>query len=270
MSTRIIAALLGLAAATSVASAQVQQSKPDQRIRVSKGEVVLPPKVDTLYITRYDTVTKFDTLRVPYTVTRVRVDTVVKTETIAPAPLALGPLYLAFYTGPTMPSGNIDRLYTTAFHGGAMIGWEDEDFLPIGGRLSVAYTQLSRENGALRAVVGTTTPMIVSFAGDLKLLVPGIERFRLYGVGGASFNMYKGLATVAESGHGMTNVDGQGGWYEAVDGSNWQNKFGFHAGGGADFMIGSQTLFLEARAVAIQANGARTWFVPVSLGVRFF
>jgi hypothetical protein len=55
-----------------------------------------------------------------------------------------------------------------------------------------------------------------------------------------------------------------------VDGSNWQNKFGFHAGGGADFMIGSQTLFLEARAVAIQANGARTWFVPVSLGVRFF
>lgn len=270
MSTRIIAALLGLAAVTSVASAQVQQSKPDQRIRVSKGEVALPPRVDTVYVTRYDTVTKFDTLRVPYTVTRVRVDTVVKTEMIAPAPLAVGPFYLAFYTGPTMPSGNIDRLYTTAFHGGGMIGWEDEEFLPIGGRLSVDYTQLSRENGASRAAVGTVTPMIVSFAGDLKLLAPGIEQFRLYGVGGASFNLYKGLATVSQAGHGMGNVDGRGGWYEPVDGSKWQNRFGFNAGAGADFMIGSQTLFLEARAVAIQSHGARTWFVPVSLGVRFF
>jgi hypothetical protein len=29
-------------------------------------------------------------------------------------------------------------------------------------------------------------------------------------------------------------------------------------------------MFLEARALAIQAHGARTWFVPISYGLRFF
>jgi hypothetical protein len=268
MSTRISAVLLSLAAATSMAAAQVQQGKPDPRIRVSKGEVALPPRVDTLYITRYDTVTKFDTLRVPYTV--IRVDTVTKTELVMPEPPVLGPMYLAFYTGPTMPSGNIDRLYTTAFHGGAMIGLEDTEFLPFGARLSAQYTQLARENGALEAAVGTTTPMIATFALDLKFLMPVTESFQLYALGGGSFDMFKGLATVSERGHGMANVDGKGGWYQPVDGSQWQNKFGFRAGGGADFMVGGQDLFLEAGASAIQANGARTWFIPVSLGVRFF
>ena len=29
-------------------------------------------------------------------------------------------------------------------------------------------------------------------------------------------------------------------------------------------------MFLEARLNAIQANGARTYYVPISIGVRYF
>ena len=263
----ITASVVALLAATTLGAQAPTRSKPDQRITISKGEVALP-KVDTLYITRYDTVmvTRSDTVRVPFTV--VRIDTVIQKELVMPEPAVLGPVYLAFYTGTTIPSGRIDRLYTTGFHGGGIIGWDD-DYFPFGARLSATYTQLSRENGALRAAVGTTTPMMASFGLDLKIAAPGTKVFRLYGIGGASFNMYKGLATVAD-GRGMANVDGRGGWYEPVDGSRWSNKFGYSAGGGADFTFGEQPLFFEARASALRANGAHTWFIPVSLGVRFF
>jgi hypothetical protein len=50
----------------------------------------------------------------------------------------------------------------------------------------------------------------------------------------------------------------------------WTTRFGWNAGGGADFQLGQQELFVEARAVAVRSDAAWTWFVPVSLGIRFF
>jgi hypothetical protein len=106
---------LGLAAAlTLVASplaAQQQdtsrlRTSSERRITTSKGEVVTPvTRVDTVYVTRYDTV------RVDNTI--VRVDTVTVTP---PTPVVMpdvdGPMFWGLYGGSSWPWGNIDRVYT--------------------------------------------------------------------------------------------------------------------------------------------------------------
>ena len=271
------ASLLGLTLVTSAAVAQDTsraKPRPEQRIKISKGEVALPPRVDTVYVTRLDTVTlsRFDTVLVPVT----RVDTVrypvwYREEPTPPAPPIPLPktFYGSIYTGMTMPSGNIDRLYTDGFHAGAAIGWDD-DGSPLGLRLSGGLTRLGRENGIAIATVGTTTPLLVSTEFDVKLATPDAQGIRAYGIGGATFHAYRGIATVSKSGSGMGNVDGRGGWYQPVSGSDWSNKFGFNVGGGAELPFAGKDLYLEARAVTLNANGARSWFVPISLGVRFF
>lgn len=268
------AALLGLALAGAAAPAQDTaraKVRPEQRVQISKGEVMLAPRVDTVYLTRHDTVvvTKRETIRVPYAL--VEIDTIWYPVEVTRAPASQPPktMYWALHTGMTMPSGNLDRLYTNGFHAGAGIGWDD-DFVPLGARFTAAVTQLSRENGALRSVVGTTTPMLVSGELDLKLMAPDLEWFRLYGVGGATFSTFKGLAMVSKRGRGVGNADGRGGWFEPVSGSGWNTAMGFNLGAGTDLRIANQELFLEARAVALQAHGARTWFIPVSFGVRLF
>lgn len=270
MRRRVVAAsLLGVSLIASVAVAQV---KPDQRITISKGSVMLPPKPDTVYLMRYDTVfvTVRDTVRVPL----VQVDTVrfpyYVRETPPPPPPALPKiLYGSFYTGMTMPSGNIDRMYSDGFHVGVALGLDD-DSTPLGLRLNTGVAKLGRENGLMSSVVGTSTPWLIASDLDLKVRTPDLQGLRLYGIGGVTFNAYRGLATVAKEGTGIANADGRGGWYDPARNSDWKGAFGFNAGAGADMLVGSQDLFLEARAMTLQRDGARSWFIPVSFGLRFF
>src|SRR5205814_4241373 len=94
-------------------SPNAKAAKSDQRITVSKGEVATA-RVDTVYVTRYDTVivTKTETVRVPFAVTKH--DTVVIQQAMPlSVPILKGPLFAGFFVGTAMPSGNIDRLYTT-------------------------------------------------------------------------------------------------------------------------------------------------------------
>jgi hypothetical protein len=266
---------LGLAAALTVVAGPLAaqdstrlRTTSQTRISVSKGEVAT--RVDTVYVTRYDTV------RVDNTV--IRVDTV----TVAtPAPVAMpkliGPFYWALFAGTTWPYGNIDRLYTNGFHGGLAIGWEPRESF-LGFRLEGAMSQVGREQGRDAALVGTGTPLMLHLAGDLKAKVVNVGGWSFYGVGGLNYNRYKRIATVADADSDDEEVsvvcgaqlDGQGGCYVPADDESWSDKFGFNFGVGTDFHIGSQDMFLEARMVAIQGNGARTWFLPVSLGVRYF
>ena len=236
----------------------------DRRVMVSKGEVALPVRVDTVYVTRYDTVvtTRVETVYRPYEV--VRVDTVIMSvPTILPA-IKRGPMYGAFYTGMTLPTGNVDRWYTNGFHAGAMLGWDGVNQL-LGLRLNADLTQLGREQGRSVAVVGTKTALMLAVGADVKFMPFRSDRWDWYGIGGATLYSHRGLATIADNG----TPDGQGGFVRAASTSARQ-KFGFNFGGGLDFTIAGQDLFLETRAMAIQANGARTWFIPVSLGIRYF
>lgn len=279
---------LGLAAALMLGSelsaqqtqdtTKLRRTTSDRRISVSKGEVV-PARVDTVYVTRYDTV------RVDNTI--VRVDTVTVTP---PAPVIIpkvkGPMFWGLYGGSTWPWGNIDRLYTNGFHFGGVLGWEQQHGL-IGLRADGAMSQLGREQTISSNLNGTGTPLMLHLAGDLKVKPLNFGGWALYGIGGVNYNRYKRIATVASSGTPVSSssavtansdnavcgsIDGHsdGACYVPAQDTRWSDKFGFNIGAGTDFHIGSQDMFLEARYMALAANGARTWVLPISLGVRYF
>jgi len=262
---------LGLAAALMLASELPAQqdttrlrTRSDTRINVSKGEVV-PARVDTVYITRYDTV------RVNNTIVRVDTVTVAQPQPVVPMKIK-GPMFWGVFAGTTWPWGNVDRLYTNGFHAGGVLGWESQNS-PIGVRFDGGMSQIGREQGRVTALVGTGTPLMLHLAADLKAKALMFRGWSFYGIGGVNYNRYRRIATVATADNAEfcgAQYDGKGGCYVAADDDRWSDKVGFNFGLGTDFHIGSQDMFLEARYMAIQANGARTWTLPVSLGVRYF
>jgi hypothetical protein len=260
---------LGLAAALTLVSDLAAQQDTTRlrttsqtRISVSKGAVEMPPRVDTVFVTRYDTIRVSNTI--------VRVDTV----TVTPPPPVIvptikGPFYWAVFGGTTWPWGNVDRLYTNGFHAGGAIGIESQNS-PIGFRLDGGMSQIGREQGRPASLVGTGTPLMLHVAADLKAKALMFRGWSFYGIGGVNYNRYKRIALVADNGTAGCVPGGRNDCYEPADDANWSDKFGFNFGLGTDFHIGSQDMFIEARYVAIMANSARTWFLPVSLGVRYF
>jgi hypothetical protein len=241
------------------------------RINISKGEVEL--RVDTVRLTRYDTV------RVENTV--VRVDTVVVAA--PPPPIVFRPegtWYWALFAGATAPVGAIDRLYTNGFHGGGSVGWDPRSSW-IGFRLLGSLTQLGREAGRSADFVGSGTPLMWQGAADMKLKA-NFGGWSFYGIGGLGFNTFNRIATVADSDDPVVNPldndefvvceqdpdDAELDCFNAAT-DDWKTEFSWNFGLGTDFHIGRQDMFLETRWNLISANGANTWFVPISLGVRF-
>jgi hypothetical protein len=268
---------LGLAAALTLASEiSAQQSdttrlrtSSDRRINVSKGEVAA--RVDTVYITRYDTV------RVNNTIVRVDTVTVATPQPVMPVRVT-GPMYWGVFAGTTQPWGNIDRLYTNGFHAGGVLGWEPQHGF-LGLRLDGGMSQINREQGRATALIGTGTPLMLHLAGDVKVKPLNFGGWALYGIGGLNYNRYKRIATAASEANathcgaqwdGARVPDNGPGCYTAAEDTRWSDKFGFNFGAGLDFHIGSQDMFLEGRWMAMQTDGARTWTLPISLGVRYF
>jgi len=260
---------LGLAAAlTLVASPLAAQSQDTTRLRttsqtrisVSKGEVVTPARIDTVYVTRYDTIRVNNTI--------VRVDTV---TVMAPQPVILpkikGPMYWGVFAGTTWPYGNIDRVYTNGFHGGGVLGWESQQSM-LGFRLDGAMSQIGKEQGFSTINQGSGTPLMLHLAADLKVKPLNFGGWALYGIGGVNYNRYKRIALASTAGN-QCDFTVRGDCYENAN-MSWSDKFGFNFGAGIDFHIGSQDMFLESRFIATPANGARSWTLPVSLGVRYF
>jgi hypothetical protein len=266
---------LGLAAALSIADSLAAQQdttrlrRPaDQRIPITKeapGEVVTV-RVDTVYVTRYDTVSN----------TITRVDTITVTP---PAPVVIptirGPMFWGLMAGTTWPWGNIDRVYTNGYHVAGVLGWESQQS-PIGLRLDGGVSQLGREEtlgpsaGFSQTNIGSGTPLLMHLAADLKLKVVNVAGWAFYGIGGGNYDRYRGIALASDN-DVDDNCDFQvrGECYQNAT-TSWSDKFGFNFGLGTDFHIGSQDMFLEARYFATLANGARSWRLPISLGVRYF
>ena len=286
--TRSLALAVAITMVSTTAAAQqdttrLRRTTSSQRINVSKGEVEL--RVDTTYITRYDTV------RVENTI--VRVDTVVVAQPMPVIIEQLGAFYWSVFAGATGPTGDIDRLYTNGFHAGGAVGWDPRTSW-VGFRFTGSLSQIGREQGRSDLLVGTGTPLLWHGSADLKLK-GSVKGWALYGIGGLGFNTYKRMATVADeddddlvvnpllnpvipSGTDPDDVmacgaafDGKGGaCYRLANNDSWRTKFSWNFGAGTDFHIGSQDMFFEARYITIATNGAYTWFVPISLGVRYF
>jgi opacity protein-like surface antigen len=266
---------LGLAAALTVVSSSLAAQSQDttklrrtttslQRIPISKdspGEVVTV-RVDTIYVTRHDTVTN----------TILRIDTVTVTP---PPPVVIptikGPFYWAVFGGSTWPWGNIDRVYTNGFHAGGAIGLESQTS-PIGFRLDGTVSQLGKEQGSWNAInQGSGTSLMMHLAADLKAKALMFRGWSFYGVAGLQGNRYKQIALASEGNTlgGDCEFLVRGDCYKNAD-TGWKMKFGWNAGLGVDFHIGSQDMFLEGRYVAVQAGGARSFYIPMSIGVRYF
>jgi len=270
---------LGLAAALSLANTLTAQTTTDTtklrtttsqtRINISKGEVVAP-RVDTVYVTRYDTVTNSVT----------RVDTVTVTP---PMPVVIpkvhGPMYWGLYAGSTWPTGNIDRVYTNGFHAGGVLGWEARHS-PLGIRFDGSVAQLGREFGVAESSLtpvnyGSGTALLGQLGADAKLNVFQTHGWNFYGIGGVNGYRYKRIALATNSdvdnvGNANCDFTLRGSCYNNANNNNWQNAWGFNFGLGTDFHIGSQDMFLETRYMGMQKFDARTWTMPISLGVRFF
>jgi len=268
---------LGLAAALSLANSLAAQqttdttklrtTRSDTRINISKGEVVAP-RVDTVYVTRYDTVTN----------TVLRVDTVTVTP---PAPVVIpvvkGPFYWGMYLGSYWPEADIDKVYTNGWGGGLVMGWEARHH-PLGLRFDASMNQLGKEQfGFNAAQQGNSTSMVGQIGGDLKLNVLMTHGWNFYGIGGLNAYRYKRVALKSDddpttTAVGTGNCDFKSGddCFVNANNNNWQNAWGFNVGGGTDFHIGSQDMFLEVRGLALQKYGTRSWTLPISLGVRFF
>jgi len=266
---------LGLAAALSLANTLTAQTTTDTtklrttsqtRISISKGEVVQPARVDTVYVTRYDTVSN----------TITRVDTVTVTP---PAPLVIpkvrGPFYWGLYAGSTLPEGTIDEVYTNGWHGGLVAGWEGRHS-PLGLRFDGAINQLGKEQfGFTGTEQGSSTSLLGQIGADAKLNVIMVRGWNFYGVGGVNGYRYKRIALAsndATSGVGSGNCDFAAGDDCFVNANNqeWRNAFGYNLGLGTDFHIGSQDMFIETRAMGMRKYGRTSWTIPVSLGLRYF
>lgn len=244
---------------------RLRRTTSEQRIGVSKGEVVAPARVDTVYVTR------FDTIRVSNTVIRVDTVTFIPPEA-AVLPRIKGPMFWGVYAGTTDPWGNIDRVYTKGFHAGGVLGFESQTS-PIGLRLDGAMSQFGREQGFNPINSGSGTALMLHLAADLKAKAVNVAGWAFYGIGGVNYNRYKRIALAAKGTTlGQNNCDFQirGACYQNADSEAWRDKVGYNFGLGTDFHIGSQDMFVEARYFAIPGNGARSWVLPISLGVRYF
>jgi hypothetical protein len=269
---------LGLAAAlslsSSVSAAQSTDTtrlrRPsDQRISISKGEVAPQViRVDTVYVTRYDTV------RVDNTI--VRIDTVTVTQTVEVfAPKTRGLTY-GLYGGLTNPIDNVDVIYRNSWHLGGMVGWEPVNRF-LGLYLDGGVTKMTRENDVTisDANWGTGTPIVLHLGIDTKANVLKLGGFQTYAVAGINGFRYKNVSTVSDL-DAATPPDDPCDYQVSDDDScfvnattAWRNKFGWNFGAGADFMFGGSSLFLETRFRALQANDERTWTMPITLGFRF-
>jgi len=234
----------------------------DTRIPVTKeapGEVV-PARVDTV------TVYRTDTVRTSVT----RVDTVTVTP---PAPIEIakikGPMYWGVFGGTTWPNGNVDRVLTNGFHGGGVLGFESQDS-PIGLRLDGTMSQLGKEQGLAVNQTGSGTNLLFELGGDLKVKALNVAGWAFYGVGGVNYYRYKRIATASSNSKGPCDFTLRGECFANANNDHWANSLGFNVGTGVDWHIGSQDMFLEARLLGMQANNARSYFIPISLGVRYF
>jgi len=265
---------LGLAAALSLANTLTAQTtdttklrttNSDTRINISKGEVVAP-RVDTVYVTRYDTVTN----------TVLRIDTVTVTP---PAPVVIpkvkGPFYWGAYLGSYWPEASLDKVYTNGWGGGLVLGWEAAR-RPLGIRFDASGNQLGKEQfGFSGAEQGNSTSMVFQAGADLKLNLLMTHGWNFYGIGGLNGYRYKRVALASNDdppavGSGNCDFTAGDDCFVNANNAEFRSAWGYNVGGGTDFHLGSQDMFLEVRGMALQKYGHPSWTVPISLGVRFF
>jgi hypothetical protein len=247
-----------------------------RRIPISKeahGEVVTPMiRVDTVTLYKTDTVRlqgRVDTVTTTNTVTRI--DTVVQTVNLRPR--MIGGLYFGLAGGTALPYGSIRTVNNPGALGQLQVGWQGLKNA-VGVRGDVSYARYA-ENPTY-ANLGAK-PDLWNANLDLKLALPigthsfgSTARFAPYLIGGGSYLHYRNLRMMLDD--GLTGGVGPQNALLAGNSQDWQNSWGWNAGGGLGWHLGSKEIFIESRAIRF-TNGDRfghAWHVPVAFGVNFY
>jgi hypothetical protein len=238
--------LASLAAAIDTAGAQ-----SERRIPTRKGDVRTPVRTDTVVIR--DTVRYRDTV-------------VVRSDTVIREPMMVNPagrFYWGLDGGLSFPTGDYGIAQNTGFTVGALVGW-DAWAIPLGVRLDGGYTSFGDKDDALcpGGIVcpADRSPQLWHLNLDGKLRVPALfdAPFRVYGVGGATFNYFGGSTFIDEDDDVLVLSD-----------DSWHSRWGWNLGGGIDFLFGSNRFFIESRYHSTSIEGAGASYVPLVIGITF-
>jgi hypothetical protein len=268
------AAFLALGATVARAQDTTKAHPRSQRhIPVSKeapGEVA---RVDTVTVyhtdtlTTTNTVTHYDTIATTNTVTHY--DTV---QLAAPSVVRHLPngLYFGLGAGMSLPEGS---LYVPNAPGGtaqAQIGWQGARSL-LGLRADMNYTQPGEDSfySGYQA-----DPDILNFNGDLKVQAPWFHHifgsgpsFTVYGIGGASYVMWKDLPMVLSPAFATTTPPAG----VLVGDTDWNHHWGWNAGGGVAFGWNRTELFIESRAITFDTPvSPKATQVPITIGLNWY
>jgi opacity protein-like surface antigen len=247
---------LALAAVTLSAATAGAQVRSDTRVPVRKDA---PARVDTVFQWRTDTVyrTVRDTVRL------TRWDTVTRTTTVPMTFTRRGGMYFGLGAGGNLPVGHLDNAQTGGPLLQAHLGW-DQINGPFGLRVDATANQFTT-NDIAYANAGFTrqgTPFLVTLGGTAKLNLPINptlwNNFKLYGLGGVTYNYYRNVAMVVP-GANLYQTD-------------WSDKFGWQAGGGISTGVGNADLFIESRYVRFKASENANHdvaYIPISVGFNF-
>jgi len=263
-----IASKFGIAAALTLVavSAAAAQVRPTTSSTVSKGEVV-PAKVDTVTITKTDTVYQTQYRRDTITVsgpTVTRYDTTM--VEMVPGWLGRGNgLYFGLGAGSYYPSAGLGGGQIPGYAFQANLG-VDPAGSPLGFRVTA---QLARPDEAQVGPAGAR-PSIWNGTADLKLRLPflGSSRFPnfgLYAVGGAAYVRGQDVRYTTEATATAPKT--------VTIESGWHDSWGYNAGGGATLSLGhKRELFLEARVINFKAdpNFENAHQFPLILGINWY
>lgn len=258
MRTRLLtSSVLALVATLSVAGDALAQSQ--RRIPLRKGEVTTPVRVDTVVVR--------DTVRVADTVAMVRTDTVVRGGEVSPvfAPVTpFGRFYAGLNAGAAVPLEAMNIAQGPGFTVGGLLGW-DSYRTPLGLRLDGGYTRMQEDSESTGCPGGPCpdiqgSPELWHVNGDVKLRLPFMleSPVKLYAVGGATYNRYRGFTFVDDDANLIISST-----------NRWSDKWGANVGGGIAFGFGTTNLFIESRYQTMKVGDSRQNHVPIVLGFTF-
>jgi hypothetical protein len=183
-------------------------------------------------------------------------------------------LYFGVQGGANFPQNEINSYYETGYGAGAQIGWDPANS-PLGLRVNGMWNRLNGKDLLNQTVNGVRynadlpNADLYSVFGDAKLRLP-FGRFLgatsgLYAVGGGGVTYFRNYNNFTST-TGILPAQNS-----PVNAFNTEDKtqFALNGGGGLSFGVGAVSLFVEGRYVRVFTEGARTDYIPVTLGITF-
>jgi opacity protein-like surface antigen len=178
-------------------------------------------------------------------------------------------LYFGIAGAAEVPQTNFSNVYRTGWGVEVPIGWDPVNS-PLGIRANLGYATLRTKSGLPSSF---SNPQIWQAVADLKLRAPFQHGLlsAIYGVGGAGayyFRNYGSGSAVTTT----TTTNPYGTSYSSIYGtgtSGSSTRFGWNAGAGIQFGIGSTALYAESRYVRVNMPGQASAYVPIALGLTF-